>query len=126
LDNTSKQTILAHFNAVSPETFDQGDFGPWSFSDLKLVGDKYVLSFSNAAGQDSIRFGFAGSPLGAGGVSAAFSSAVTNAIEQWEAVERGDDDEDEDEEDDLDDEEDDLDDEEDDLDDDEDLDDEKD
>lgn len=94
MDNSAKQSILQHFNNTAPDTLDMGDFGPWSFQDVKLQAGKYVLAFKNAAGSDSVKFSFSGEPVQDGTVAPGFLTAAQAAIEKWEAEERGDDDED--------------------------------
>ena len=54
LGDEHKKAALAHLNEICPDTFDEGEFGPWEFTDLSRDGDEWTLSFSNSEGADVV------------------------------------------------------------------------
>jgi len=80
------QIILAHLNDISPDTFDEGSFGPWNFTGLKRDNDQWTLEFSYAEGDDCVGFTYAGDCVDAeGGVSDEWFDQVNDAILEWES-----------------------------------------
>ena len=60
LSEGHKTAALLHLNEICPDTFDEGEFGPWTFTNLSRDGDSWTLSFGNSEGSDSVTFSYAG------------------------------------------------------------------
>jgi len=60
LSEAHKTAALLHLNEIGPDTFDEGEFGPWTFTNLSRDGDSWTLSFGNSEGSDSVTFSYAG------------------------------------------------------------------
>ena len=56
LTDEHKKRALDHLNEICPDTFNEGAFGPWTFTDLARTGATWTLSFSNASGRDRVQF----------------------------------------------------------------------
>lgn len=85
LSDAHKQAALAHLNDICPDTFDEGEFGPWTFTDLRRAGDQWTLDFDNAEGSDSVTFPFAGDCVDAdGSVVDDWFEQINAAIIEWE------------------------------------------
>jgi hypothetical protein len=88
-DNETR--ALEHLNAICPDTFDEGELGPWKFTDLSRTGATWTLSFQNAVGEDSLRFDFDGECVeGDGIVAPPWFEQVNTAILDWESARDGD------------------------------------
>lgn len=85
LSDAHKQAALAHLNDICPDTFDEGDFGPWTFTGLRREGDAWTLDFDNAEGSDAVTFTFAGDCVDEdGGVVQDWFEQINAAIIDWE------------------------------------------
>ncbi len=85
LEPADKSLALAHLNDICPDTFDEGDFGPWKFTDLTREGDQWTLTFNNGeASGDDVEFTFAGSCRDGGEVDQNWFQQVNAAILVWE------------------------------------------
>lgn len=85
LTDAHKQVALAHLNDISPDTFDEGEFGPWTFTGLHREGDEWTLDFDNAEGGDSVTFTFAGDCVDADGTASQdWFEQINAAILEWE------------------------------------------
>ena len=60
LSEGHKTAALLHLNEICSDTFDEGEFGPWTFTNLSRDGDSWTLSFGNSEGSDSVTFSYAG------------------------------------------------------------------
>jgi hypothetical protein len=90
LSDDHKQAALAHLNEIAPDTFDEGEFGPWTFTGLSREGDTWTLEFDNAEGGDAIGFVFAGNCVeDSGGIVDEWFEQINGAILEWEAEVRG-------------------------------------
>lgn len=91
LISAHKTAALAHLNDICPDTFDEGTFGPWTFTDLTRAGSAWTLSFDNSTGSDAVAFTFDGDCIDAnGGVVSDWFEEINKAILDWEG-EHGDD-----------------------------------
>lgn len=86
LSEAHKSAALRHLNQICPDTFDEGEFGPWSFIDLERQGEKWTLSFKNGqTDSDDVTFAYAGDCLGPDGtVSQDWFERINEAILEWE------------------------------------------
>lgn len=85
LSDAHKQAALAHLNDSCPDTFDEGDFGPWTFTGLGREGDAWTLEFDNAEGSDEVTFTFAGDCIDdGGGLVQDWFEQINAAIIEWE------------------------------------------
>lgn len=85
LSDEHKKAALDHLNEICPDTFDEGEFGPWQFTGLSRNGETWTLSFSNSEGGDSVEFTFAGDCVdGSGGVVSDWFEQINTAIIDWE------------------------------------------
>ena len=92
LDAAHAAAALAHLNEICPDTFDEGSFGPWTFTSLTREGNTWRLAFSNSTGDDAVRFTFA-EPCVEGphnSINSNWFEAVNSAILDWEG-QQGDD-----------------------------------
>jgi hypothetical protein len=86
LSDAHKQAALAHLNEIAPDTFDEGEFGPWTFTGLRREDDTWVLEFDNAEGADGVRFKYAGDCVDeAGSVADDWFEQINQAILEWES-----------------------------------------
>lgn len=80
-----KKAALSHLNEICPDTFDEGEFGPWTFGDITREGDTWTLAFSNSEGVDSVSFTFAGDCVTeSGSVVDDWFEQINSAIIEWE------------------------------------------
>lgn len=92
LTDEHREIGLAHLNEICPDTFDEGEFGPWTFTSLGRKDDAWTLEFDNSAGSDLVEFTYAGGVVDdGGGVSHDWFEQVSAAIQTWESTARGDD-----------------------------------
>lgn len=69
LNDAHELAALEHLNAICPNTFDRGEFGPWKFVDLSRDGDLWKLSFKNReTDSDYVALTYAGDGVGSDGV----------------------------------------------------------
>lgn len=54
VNESTKQLALNFLNEVAPDTFNEGEFYNWTFTDLRFEDDFYILTFSNSAVTDYI------------------------------------------------------------------------
>lgn len=86
LSEEHKKIALAHLNDICPDTFDEGEFGPWSFTDLSRDGDNWSLSFDNSEGEDCVAFKWAADCVDEhGGVVQDWFEQINAAILEWES-----------------------------------------
>ncbi|MEX1365212.1 MAG: hypothetical protein AB1Z98_18945 [Nannocystaceae bacterium] len=85
LSDAHKQAALEHLNEICPDTFDEGEFGPWKFTGLSRKGDEWSLAFENSEGDDGITFTFAGDCVdGSGSVVDEWFEQINSGILEWE------------------------------------------
>lgn len=85
LSDAHKQAALEHLNEIGPDTFDEGEFGPWKFTDLAREGDQWSLAFENSEGADGITFTFAGDCIdGSDSVVDEWFEQINSGILEWE------------------------------------------
>lgn len=90
LSDAHKQAALAHLNDICPDTFDEGEFGPWTFTDLSREGDEWTLDFDNAEGSDAVKFTFAGDCVDDDGITSQdWFEQINAAILEWESSASG-------------------------------------
>lgn len=87
LDVNHAAAALAHLNEICPDTFDEGSFGPWTFTTLSREANTWRLAFSNSTGDDAVRFSFDGACVQGPHniVNNAWFDAVNAAILVWES-----------------------------------------
>jgi hypothetical protein len=86
LSDSHRQASLAHLNEIAPDTFDEGSFGPWSFTNLRREGAEWTLSFTNADGASRVGFTYEGDCVNASGaIVDEWFEKLNDAIFQWEA-----------------------------------------
>jgi hypothetical protein len=86
-----KTAALLHLNEICPDTFDEGEFGPWTFTDLTREGDNWTLSFDNSEGSDAVTFRFVGDCVDESSVVVdEWFEQVNSTILDWEASVQGD------------------------------------
>ncbi len=79
-----KAAALAQLNDIAPDTFDEGEFGPWTFTDLTREGDEWTLSFDNGEA-DSVTFTHTGDCIVDGAMSQDWFEQINAAILEWES-----------------------------------------
>ena len=85
LSDEHKKIALAHLNDICPDTFDEGEFGPWKFTDLSRNEDRWTLAFDNCEGGDSVRFTWATDCVNAeGSIVDDWFEQISAAILEWE------------------------------------------
>lgn len=85
LSDAHKKAALAHLDDIAPDTFDEGEFGPWTFTGLDREGDEWTLDFDNSEGSDSVTFTFSGDCLDdSGGVVKEWFEEINTALLAWE------------------------------------------
>ncbi|MBX3216786.1 MAG: hypothetical protein KF850_32425 [Labilithrix sp.] len=86
LTDEQKKQALSHLNEICPDTFDEGEFGPWKFTDLARDGARWTLAFENRDGADRVSFEFAGDCVDDGGIVVTDWFEQINArILEWES-----------------------------------------
>jgi hypothetical protein len=91
LTEKSKKVALEHLNEICPDTFDEGEFGPWKFTALERDGASWTLSFNNVNGEGSVMFDFDGDCLDAKGIVVSdWFEQINAAILVYEAGDDGD------------------------------------
>lgn len=84
LDPVHKTKAIAELHEIGPDTFDEGPFGGWTFTDLTRTGDDWALAFSNEAGEGTLQFTYAGDCVDASGnVQSGWLDAVQEHILNW-------------------------------------------
>ncbi len=81
-----QKRALDHLNEICPDTFDEGENGPWKFTSLSREGSTWTLAFQNAAGSDSVRFEFDGDCVDETGIVADWFERINARIAEWEAL----------------------------------------
>jgi hypothetical protein len=90
LTQEHKRRTLDHLNDICPDTFDEGAFGPWTFTDLTQKGATWTLSFSNKSGRDCVEFDSDASCLDEDErISSEWFDALNARILTWEAARGG-------------------------------------
>ncbi len=85
LSDEHKKAALSHLNEICPDTFNEGEFGPWTFTDLAREGEEWTLQFNNSEGADLVNFGFSGNCIDdSGGVVDEWFEKINAAIIEWE------------------------------------------
>lgn len=90
LASTHAKQALEHLNEICPDTFDEGEFGPWTFHQLSRQGSRWALSFDNSKGQDCVLFTFEGDCVDEDGVvNDEWFEQASDAISDWENSQLG-------------------------------------
>ena len=89
LTDDDREAALAHLNEICPDTFDEGEFAPWTFTGLQRIEDLWTLSFDNANGSDQVEFTYTGGCVDDGIVTNDGFEAVNTAIQAWESEAAG-------------------------------------
>ena len=90
MDNTPTNPadeVLKFLNQIAPDTFNEGEFGNWTFTSLARKGDEWRIGFRNraAADGDVLTFELAGEAFDpAGNLRQEWLDALNNAIFGWE------------------------------------------
>lgn len=89
LSDTHKEVVLTHLNDICPDTFDEGEFGPWTFTGLTRDGSTWTVSFENALGDESAGFDYDGDCVDERGVvDPDFFEQLSGSISAWEDTNR--------------------------------------
>jgi hypothetical protein len=88
---SSKQdcaAIVDALNDVAPDTFDEGDHGPWTFSKLASKAGRWTLVFEAGGQPGSVSFPFDGHCLDEDGTMATdwYESGAVPALHAWETA----------------------------------------
>ncbi len=47
MDTKTKKAILDFLNEIAPDTYDEGEYSKWEFTDVSQKGDTYTVYFEN-------------------------------------------------------------------------------
>ncbi|MCU0655337.1 MAG: hypothetical protein MUF64_08635 [Polyangiaceae bacterium] len=67
LTRAERKVVLEHLNEIAPDTFDEGELGPWSFEDISVVNGEFRVAASNRDGETALWFKHPGPVLGGPG-----------------------------------------------------------
>lgn len=86
------QALCKHINQIAPDTFDEGEFGPWNFLKVTREGTSWRIKFDNAEGIDEVTFQQESPGLLANGnIDEPWMESLNHAVSIWEAKMRGED-----------------------------------
>ncbi len=83
---TQKEIKLAldTLNDIAPDTVDEGEFGPWKFTNLTKNGDEYSLSFTNVDGPSCFVFNFKNPLIIDNQVNEKWTQKIMDLSIEWE------------------------------------------
>jgi len=75
-----QKRILSNLNSIAPDTFNEGQFGPWKFKSITQQDQTFTLTFTNAEGAGEIVFDYEGDPMDDGYMSDEFFEVINECI----------------------------------------------
>lgn len=79
--------VLAHLNQIAPDTFNEGEFGRWKFTNVSRNGADWYVGFTNSGvvDGDGVSFAFDGECVGEhGSIRSEWFEALNSAVLAWE------------------------------------------
>ena len=90
ISSQDSEFVCSWLNELAPDTFDEGEFGEWTFQSIKINDGEWVVEFHNSEGDDSVSFTHSGGAVVEGVVESSWMDRLNQAILQWECEMRGD------------------------------------